>query len=102
MPEQTPIPIPLGRWFNDAKKIEELREIMASETFQTALATLKEVAGPSYSSIAEGSETNSQRFAWYAGYRDAFADLHKLTKLDTTNQQQPVIAEEWTHITNPQ
>ena len=101
MPEHTPLPIPIDRWFNDVKKIEELREIMASETFQTAMATLKEVAGPSYGSIVGESETNSLRFAWYAGYRDAFADLYKLTKLDIKNKQ-PVLAEEWNHITNPQ
>ena len=45
MPKKDPlkIPMPLDRWINDVKKIEELREILYNETYQTAIATLKEI-----------------------------------------------------------
>ena len=46
-------------------------------------------------------ELTDTRHAWYAGYRDAFSDLHKLTKLQNTNNTQPT-AEEWMHIQKPQ
>lgn len=100
MPKKIPLPVPLDRWFSDVKKVEELRTILESETFQEATATLKESAGPTYGSIAQDAGTNSTRHAWFAGYRDAFSDLHKLTKVqgdkpDTTPQ-------EWTHIQTPQ
>jgi len=93
------LPVPLDRWFRDVKRIEELREIMGSSTLQEAVATLKEVAGPAYSSVTTDSATNSNRLAWYAGYRDAFNDLHKLTKVKGDT---PKPAEEWTHIQTPQ
>ena len=101
MPKKIPLPIPLDRWFKDVKKVEELRNILESETFQEASATLKESAGPSYGSIATDQGTNDTRHAWYAGYRDAFSDLHKLTKLQNTNNTQPM-TEEWMHIQKPQ
>ncbi len=101
MPKKIPLPIPLDRWFKDVKKVEELRNILESETFQEASATLKESAGPSYGSIATDQGTNSTRHAWYAGYRDAFSDLHKLTKVQGNNQPN-VTPEEWNHIQTPQ
>ena len=97
MPNKTPLPIPLNRWFKDVKKVEELRNILESETFQTAAATLKESAGPTFGSVTADSATNSTRHAWYAGYRD----LHKLTKLKDTNNSKPRL-EEWMHIQTPQ
>jgi len=33
--------------------------------------------------------------AWYAGYRDAFQDLEKLTQPKTTQNKLP---QEWAHI----
>ncbi len=101
MPNKTPLPIPLNRWFKDVKKVEELRNILESETFQTAAATLKESAGQTFGSVTADSATNSTRHAWYAGYRDAFSDLHKLTKLKDTNNSKPRL-EEWMHIQTPQ
>ena len=92
--------ISLDLWFKDAKKIDELRTILGSETFQTAIATLKETAGPTNGGIAGDSFSVSQRYAWYAGYRDAFNDLHKLTKYRTNNK--PAVQEEWNHIQTPQ
>ena len=94
------LPIPLERWFNDVKRIEELRNVMDAEALQTAIAVLKEVAGPSNSSITPDAISNSHNYAWYAGYRDAFNDLHRLTKpkKETPNNHQ----EEWTHIQTPQ
>jgi len=91
------VPIPLNRWFNDVKAVEELRAVLDSEAFQTAVAILKDAAAPSYSALANG-ETNNLRLAWYAGYGDFVKDLQKLTKLPTTQQQS---LEEWTHIQNP-
>ena len=97
MAKDIPLPVPLDRWFKDVKRIEELRAILDSPTFQEAAVSLKEVAGPSYNNLDPDSSTNSQRLAWYAGYRDAFADLHKLTKLRANKQTQPVNTE-WNHI----
>jgi hypothetical protein len=48
------LPIPLDLWFKDAKKIDELRTILESETIQTAIATLKEIAGPTNGGIVSG------------------------------------------------
>ena len=100
MPKNVALPIPIDRWFKDVKKIEELRAVLDSETFQTAVAILKDTAGPSYGSVAGDAGTNSHRHAWYAGYRDAFSDLHKLTKLQ--GNKPTVTPEEWTHIQTPQ
>ena len=97
MAKEIPLPVPLDRWFKDVKRITELRAILDSPTFQEAAVSLKEVAGPSYNNLDPDSSTNSQRLAWYAGYRDAFADLHKLTKLRANKQTQPVNTE-WNHI----
>jgi len=102
MPKKVALPIPLDRWFNDVQKIEELRNVLESEAFQTAAATLKESAGPTFAGVSTDSGVNSNRHAWYAGYRDAFSDLHKLTKVRTTNTTNNQIAEEWMHIQKPQ
>ena len=91
------VPIPLNRWFNDIKAVEELRSLLDSEAFQTAVAILKDAAAPSYATLAD-SETNNLRLSWYAGYGDFAKDLQKLTKLPATQQQS---TEEWTHIQNP-
>tara|TARA_R100001443_G_scaffold54255_4_gene65723 strand:+ start:2568 stop:2870 length:303 start_codon:yes stop_codon:yes gene_type:complete len=100
MPEEVPLPIPLDRWFKDVKRIEELREVLDNPSFQTAVAILKEITGPTLSGISPNNDENGQRFAWYAGYRDAFNDLFKLTRM---KQDKPVIEpEEWTHIQTPQ
>ena len=99
--EKISLPIPLDVWFKDAKKIDDLRSILESEAFQTAVATLKEVAGPTNSAIGGDSFAVSQRFAWYAGYRDAFNDLHQLTNYRSNNQPAKT-QEEWTHIQTPQ
>ena len=97
--KKTPLPIPLDRWFNDIKSVEELRQILDSPAFQTAVATLKEISGPTNATLST-PEANSLRLAWYAGYRDAFTDLAKLTKLPTNPTT--TTNTEWTHITpNP-
>ena len=88
MPKNITLPVPLDTWFADAKRIEELREILGN-------TTLQEVAGPSYGTVAVEDAANRARHAWYAGYRDAFNDLHKLTKF---KQERPKQLEEWTHI----
>lgn len=97
--KKIPLPVPLDRWFNDIKSVEELRQILDSPAFQTAVATLKEISGPTNATLST-PETNSLRLAWYAGYRDAFSDLAKLTKLPTTIT--PTTNTEWTHITPKQ
>lgn len=93
------LPIPLTHWFNDTQKVHELRAIMESQAFQTAAATLKEVAGPTNATVSSDPSENSHRHAWYAGYRDAFTDLHKLTVPKGAKPTQP---EEWKHIQTPQ
>ena len=99
MPKEIPLPIPLDRWFTDVKRIEELRKVLDSEALQTAFAVLKEVAGPTHGSVSPDPATNSNRLSWYAGYRDAFNDLHKLTKTKGKAPEQP---EAWSHIQTPQ
>ena len=97
MPKQkiTP-PIPLDRWFKNSAAISELRELLESEVFQKAAATLKEIAGPSFNTLQDES-SNAQRHAWYAGYRDAINDLHKLAH-PPADKQNTITPDEWTHI----
>lgn len=102
MPKNIPLPIPLDRWLTDVKRVTELREILDTETFQTAAAILKEIARPSYGTLTAEPQSNSQRHAWYAGYCDALNDLHKLTRMRESKQPNQNTAEEWTHITTPQ
>ena len=79
------------------QKVEELRNILNTESLQTAIAILKEIAGPTFAAL-QNPETNSQRLAWYAGYRDAFNDLEKLTKSPEHNTGNLSSLDEWTHI----
>lgn len=97
MAKHTTPPIPIHHWFQDIKSVENLRDTLNNGSFKQAVAILKEVAGPSFGSLRT-SDVDAQRLAWYAGYRDAFNDLEKLTKLpeDTRNNQQTL--KEWTHI----
>ena len=94
MPKEIHLPVPLDRWFKDVKRTTELREVMGNKTLQEAVATLKEVAAPTYGSVTSDDSNNSNRFAGYAGYRDAFNDLHKLTHIKGEALKQP---EEWNH-----
>ena len=96
VPKSVTPPVPVSRWFNDVKSVQELRQVLEAEFFQRAVATLKEIAGPSYGTLQD-NETNSLRHAWYAGYRDAFNDLQKLTKPQNT-QTKTNHPDEWTHI----
>jgi len=100
MPKKVALPIPVDRWFKDVKQIEELRTVLDSEAFQTAVAILKDTAGPTFGSVVGDEKVNSNRHAWYAGYRDAFSDLHKLTKV--RGDKPDVTPQEWTHIQTPQ
>lgn len=97
--KKIPVPIPLERWFNDIKSVEALRELIDSDYFQQAIAILKDTAGPNHSTLSNSLEQNNLRHAWYAGYRDAFSDLTKLTKLPITNNTNQL--NEWNHILNP-
>ncbi len=93
------VPVKLEWWFNDLKSVSRLREILADPALQQAIAILKEAAGPTVTSIGTDPQENSHKLSWYAGYRDAFNDLEKLTKQPNSSQQ-PTI-DEWTHIQNP-
>ena len=97
MPKHPTPPIPVAQWFRDTKSVQELREAINTGSFKQAAAILKEVAGPSYGSL-QNPEGNNLRHAWYAGYRDAFNDLEKLTKLPDTTKTSTVSLNEWTHI----
>ena len=92
---ETP-PVPVTRWFNDTKAVQDLRQVLEEDFFQRAVATLKEIAGPSFATLQD-NDANNLRHAWYAGYRDAFNDLHKLTKL-ADPQKGRSHPDEWTHI----
>ena len=95
MAKDITLPVPLDRWFRDVKRIEKLRAILDDPTLQEAIATLKEVAGPTYATVTTDDSSNLNRLAWYAGYRDAYNDLHKLTKLKGETPKQ---LDEWPHI----
>ena len=99
VPKTVTPPVSVVRWFNDTKAVQDLRQVLEEEFFQRAVATLKEIAGPSFGTLQD-NDTNSLRHAWYAGYRDAFNDLSKLTKLPDTNSQKtgPTHPDQWTHI----
>jgi hypothetical protein len=97
MPNHPTPPIPVARWFRDVKSVEELRAVLNNPSFQQAVAILKEVAGPSFGSL-QSSEADGKRLAWYAGYRDAFNDLEKLTKLPEDTKSKSTTLTEWTHI----
>mgnify|MGYP006247806473 FL=1 len=90
------VPIKLERWFNDIKSVTHLQELIDDPVFQQAVAILKEASGPTVTSLDSDPQANSHKLAWYAGYRDAFNDLEKLThRPSTTKTNQP---DEWTHL----
>mgnify|MGYP006102682109 FL=1 len=90
------VPVKLEHWFNDLKSVTRLREIIDDPSLQQAIAILKEASGPTVTSLDTDPQANSHKLAWYAGYRDAFNDLEKLTRRpSTTKTNQP---DEWTHL----
>ena len=93
------VPMKLEHWFNYTKAIDDLRQVLNNPALLQAIAILKEAAGPTVSSIGADPQENSHKLSWYAGYRDAFNDLEKLTK--QPQSQQPPTIEEWTHIQTP-
>ena len=97
MPKHPTPPISINHWFNDLASVEELRATLSHTSFKQAVAILKESAGPSFNAL-QSSEQNSQRLAWYAGYRDAFNDLEKLRKLPEDKKSNYTTLNEWTHI----
>ena len=97
MPKHPTPPIAVARWFKDTKSIQELRATLNNPSFQQAVAILKEISGPSFNSL-KNSEADGQRLAWYAGYRDAFNDLEKLTKMPEDTKSNTATLNEWTHI----
>ena len=94
--KKTTVPVKLEHWFNDLKSVTRLREIIDDPSLQQAIAILKEASGPTVTSLDTDPQANSHKLAWYAGYRDAFNDLEKLTRRpSTTKTNQP---DEWTHL----
>ena len=89
-------PIPLDRWYQDLATVKRLDDILESDAFKKAAATLKEIAGPSFNTLQDEAG-NAQRHAWYAGYRDALNDLYKLAN-PPANNQTSITPDEWTHI----
>ncbi len=90
-------PIPISRWFQDSKSVDNLRQTLSNPAFQQAVAILKEIAGPSFNTLSD-DDTNARRHAWYGGYRDAFNDLEKLTKYPEDKRNSSSSFDEWTHI----
>ena len=97
--QQITVPVKLERWFNDLASVARLREILEDPALQQAVAILKEAAGPTVTSLDSDPQSNSHKLAWYAGYRDAFNDLEKLTRRPSSSQQHQI--DEWNHILNP-
>ena len=90
-------PIAVSIWFKDLAAVQELRETLQKSSFQQAVAILKEIAGPTFNTLQQ-TDQDSQRLAWYAGYRDAFNDLEKLTKLPEDKRTNTTTLNEWNHI----
>ena len=90
------VPIPLDRWYQDLATVKRLDDVLESDAFKKAAATLKEIAGPSFNTLQDEAG-NAQRHAWYAGYRDALNDLYKLAN-PPADKQNNIIPDEWTHI----
>jgi hypothetical protein len=97
MPKKTTPPIKVEHWFANVAAVQELRDTLGKQSFQQAVAILKEIAGPSFGNLQD-SDKNSLRLAWYAGYRDAFNDLEKLTKFPEDKRNSSTTLNEWTHI----
>ncbi len=89
-------PIPLDRWYQDLATVKRLDDILESDAFKKAAATLKEIAGPSFNTLQDEAG-NAQRHAWYAAYRDALNDLYKLAN-PPADKQNNIIPDEGTHI----
>ena len=90
------VPIKLEHWFNDLKSVTELKELLDNPSLQQAIAILKEASGPTVTSLDPDPQANSHKLAWYAGYRDAFNDLEKLTTRPSATK--PNHQDEWTHL----
>ena len=90
-------PIAVSIWFQDLASVQELRETLQKSSFQQAVAILKEIAGPTFNTLQQ-TDQDSQRLAWYAGYRDAFNDLEKLTKLPEDKRTNTTTLNEWNHM----
>lgn len=86
---------PLSRWFANIAQVGELRDLLASEAFEQAAATLISAAQPTYADVIGDDDVSRRKQAWLAGYNDAFNDLLKLTKAPTSRSAQ---AGEWEHI----
>ena len=91
------VPIKLEHWFTDLQYVDGLRNLLEEPALQQAIAILKEAAGPSATTISANPQENSHKLSWYAGYRDAFNDLEKLTRRPNSGMPQP---DEWNHIPN--
>jgi RNA polymerase-interacting CarD/CdnL/TRCF family regulator len=89
------LPIPLRRWYHNLDDVSRLREILSDEVFQRAVATLKENASPTVSTLSSDAQANNNKTVWLAGYCDFVKDLEKLTNAPAQNNQQNNI-EEWT------
>lgn len=89
------LPKLLDHWFLNPESANRLRDILDDPVFQTAVATLKEAAGPTSLTLTTDQTANSNRLSWYAGYRDAFNDLAKLTKIPNNTKQ---TNDEWMHL----
>ncbi len=97
MPKHPTPPIAVSNWFQDLASVQELRKTLQKSSFQQAVAILKEIAGPTFNTLQQ-TDQDAQRLAWYAGYRDAFNDLEKLTKLPEDKRTSTTTLNEWNHI----
>lgn len=89
------LPIDIAHWYQNQEFVDNVRQIMQNEAFLTAIAVLKDAAGPTASSLTSDTTKNSNLLSWYAGYCDAFKDLAKLAK--TPHNNKPTI-DEWMHL----
>ena len=89
-------PVPIEQWFMDQATVTDFRALMGSDAMRLAIAVLQNAAQPSASTVVRNTpEQAATRFAWLAGYNDAFNDLRKLTHppVASGNQEQ-----EWDYV----
>lgn len=92
-------PVSLKSWFQDTGTVSSYREIVRSEAFLKAVATLSDLAAPSSRNTNGPSEEVARRAAWLAGYEDAFRDIQRMAEEPTA----PIHAnmDDWGYIDKP-
>jgi len=95
--KKTPLPQSLDHWYKNPAFATELRELLESDIFRTAVATLQQANVPTGLPKPNAIGTPAERMAWLAGYTDFARDLVQLTK----PRDEHVELVPWGHIQPP-